>query len=186
MQGKGASFKYPSWEELMSADLPTNHHSYFIWCSIGGWLGALRLGLDELQCPEAQQLYTGVQQAFNYCLRMREAQQSFRYQRRNDNNRVITFIYFVSLGEGLFQVTLNCPGERTSSDVHLSCVHRRWGTNMKELNSRPDLRDSIFQLKVEKLAAEAQQVNRVGPAWCRQLPSIAHLSQLIPCEEQEG
>ena len=188
--GKGfvedSTFKYPSWEELMMAESGTNCHPYFVWCSIGGWLGALKLGLDELRCPEAQQLYTNIQQAFHYCLSVREAQQSFRYQRRNDNNRVISFIYFISLGKGLFQISLDSPDERISSDLHLSCVHRRWGANMKELNSRPKLRDVIFQLKVEKLAAEAKQVNRVGPTWSKQLPSVAHLIHLIQCEEQEG
>ncbi|XP_065920136.1 uncharacterized protein [Dysidea avara] len=187
--GKGfvedTTFKYPSWEELVTESV-TNCRPYFVWCSIGGWLGALKLGLDELQCPEAQQLYSSIQQAFNHCLSVREAQQSFRYQRRNDSNRVISFIYFMSLGKGMFQIRLDSPDERTSSDLHLSCVHRRWGANMKELNSRPDLRDGIFQSKVEKLTAEAKQVNRVGPAWSKQLPSMAHLVQLIRCEEKEG
>jgi len=188
--GKGfvedSTFEYPSWEELMMTESGTNCHPYFVWCSIGGWLGALKLGLNELQCPEARQLYCSIQQAFNHCLSVRKAQQSFRYQRRNDNNRVINFIYFISLGKGLFQLNLDSPNERTSSDLHLSRVHRRWGANMKELNSKPELRDVIFQSKVGKLAAEAKQVNRVGPTWSKQLPSVDHLIQLIQCEEQEG
>ena len=178
---KDSTFAYPKWQQLMEN---FNSHPYFVWPTINGWLGALKLGLKELKCPMAFQLYNDIQRAYEYCQSVYKAQQLCRLQRRHDNIRVLCFVYFISLGEGLFQVTLNPPAGKKSSDLNLSHVWHRWSTTVKELNMVPSKRDEIYQLKVRKLAVEAEQVNRVGQVWPTQLPTMDHLIQSIPCDNE--
>lgn len=175
------SFAYPTWQQLVAN---FDSHPYFVWPTINGWLGALRLGLNELKCPGACQLYSDIQKAYEHCQGVYESQQVCRLQRRHDNIRVMCFVYFISLGEGLFQVSLGPPTRKKSSDMNLSHVWHRWSVSAKELNMAPDRRDDIFQSKVTKLAMEAEQVNRVGPAWPMQLPTMDQLVQSIPCENE--
>lgn len=175
------SFAYPSWQQLME---DVTSHPYFIWPTINGWLGALNQGLKELKCPEACQLYSEIHNAYEYCQSVHGAQQMCRLQRRHDNIRVMCFVYFISLGEGLFQVSLNPPVGKNSIDLNLSHVWHRWSKNAKELNTVPSKRDDIFQSKVRKLAMEADQVNRVGLAWSTQLPTVDHLIQSIPSDDE--
>ena len=186
--GKGfvedASFAYPTWQQLIeNADT----HPYFVWPTINGWLGALNQGLKELKCPEARQLYSEIHKAYEYCQSVHEAQQMCRLQRRHDSIRVMCFIYFISLGEGLFKVSLNPPVGKSSTDLNLSHVWHRWSSSAKELNTMSNKRDDVFQSKVKRLAMEAEQVNRVGLAWQTQLPSEDHLIESIPSDgEGEG
>lgn len=175
------NFAYPSWQQLIEN---SDAHPYFIWPTINGWLGALNLGLKELKCPGAAQLYSDIRQAYEHCQSVHEAQQTCRLQRRHDNIRVMCFVYFISLGEGLFQVSLNPPAGKKSSELNLSHVWQRWSSSVKEMNTVPTKRDSIFQSKVRKLAVEAEQVNRVGQAWSSQLPTMDHLIQSIPCDSE--
>ena len=176
-----ASVAYPSWQQLMEN---IDSHPYFIWPSINGWLGALNQGLKETKCPEAYQLYSDILKAYEHCHGVRKAEQTCRSQRRHDSMRVMCFVYFISLGEGLFQVSLNPPASKKSSDMNLSRVWHRWSVSAKELNMMPNKRDEIFQSKVRKLAMEAGQVNRVGQAWPTQLPTMDHLIPSIPCDSE--
>ena len=176
-----ATFTYPSWRQLIEN---SDSHPYFVWSTISGWLGALKPGLKELECPGACQLYSDIQEAYEYCQSVREAHQMCRLQRRHDNIRVMCFVYFISLGGGLFQVSLNPPAGKKSSDLNLSRVWQRWSISVKEHNTLPSRRDSIFQSKVGKLAMEAEQVNRVGQAWSTQLPTMDQVIQSIPCDSE--
>ena len=178
---KDTTFACPSWQQLVE-NLDLN--PYFVWPTISGWLGGLKLGLQELKCPRASQLYSDIHKAYEYCQCVHEAQQSCRLQRRHDNIRVVCLVYFISLGGGLFQVSLNPPAGKKSSDLNLSHAWHRWSISGKELNMLPDKRDEVFQSKVRKLAVEAEQVNRIGQAWPTQLPTMDHLIESIPCDSE--
>jgi len=176
------TFAYPSWQRLIKKS--DSQHSYFVWPTINGWLGALKLGLKELECPGACQLYSDIQEAYGHCRDVYETQQKCRLQRRNDNTRVMCFVYFISLGDGLFKVSLNPPAGKKSSSLNLSYVWQKWSAGAKELYTVPNRRDSIFQSKVRKLAMEAEQVNRVGQMWSTQLPTVDQLIESIPCDSE--
>lgn len=179
---KDSTFAYPKWQHLMEN---INSHPYFVWPTISGWLGPLKLGLQELKCPMAFQLYNNIQKAYEYCRSVYNAQQKCRLRRRHDNIRVVCLVYFISFGEGLFQVSLNPPAGKKSSDMNLSHAWHRWLGTVKELNMQPGRRDEVYRSKVRKLAVEAKQVNRVGKAWPTQLPTMNHMIQSIPCDDED-
>lgn len=168
----------PSWQQLIKN---TNSPTYFVWPTISGWLGSLKLGLLKVKCPDACQLYSDIHEAYEHCQSMRDAHQKCRSQRRHDNIRVKCFVYFISLGKGLFQVSLNPPAGKKSSDLNLCHAWHRWSVTAKELNTVAIKRDGIFKSKVRKLAVEAGQVNRIGQIWATRLPNVDHLLQSIPC-----
>lgn len=165
---------YPSWQQLMEN---SHSHPYFIWPTINGWLGPLKLGLKELKCPGVCELYSDIEKAYEHCQSMRQAQQTCRWIRRDEDARVMCYVYFVSLGEGLFQVSFNPPAGKKPSDL------KRWSIRAMKVNDT-DKRNAFYQLKVKKRAMEAKQVNRVGQTWNTQLLTMDQLVKSIPTDNK--